>query len=110
MTERSLQTKILKKLKRRGGVWVNKSPSRWDPEGIVDLLGCYYGIYVAIELKQPGKYADPWEGCTEPQKRFLQRVSAAGGLAFAADAWGTVDKHLAEIDAGRYPSTGSAAA
>lgn len=109
MTERALQRKVLTKLKGRG-VWINKSPSRWDRRGIVDIIGCYNGRFVAVELKQPGKYKDARDGLDEAQERFLRRVHAAGGIAVCADSWETVDYCLAKLTGNVYPDSGSAAA
>lgn len=93
-------------------MWVNKSPSPWDPEGIIDIIGCLApdGQYVAIELKQPGKFTDPRQGLSEPQRRFLRRVHEAGGIAICADAVDTVENCLAEMRGNVYPWLGSAAA
>ena len=108
MTERAFQRKVLRRLRLLGGVWVNKSPSPWDPTGIADILGTspgVCGIFVAIELKQPGAYSDPRLGLSEPQKRFLKKVHDAGGIAICADAWETVDNCLAKLSGNVYPDT-----
>lgn len=94
MLERDLQAKVLKKLRALGGFWINKSPSPWDAEGISDILGCFDGRFIAIELKAPGKYADPWKGLKDAQRRFLARVTDNGGTAICADSWETVESEL----------------
>jgi hypothetical protein len=43
--------------------------------GCSDLLACYRGRFVALEVKRPGKKATP------EQESFLAAVEAAGGLA-----------------------------
>jgi penicillin-binding protein-related factor A (putative recombinase) len=46
--------------------------------GVSDIIGCYMGRMLAIEIKAPnGKVS-------EHQREFLDRVNAAGGLAFVA--------------------------
>ena len=54
-------------------------------EATVDILACVRGRFVAIEAKAPGKYKDPWVGCTPRQRRTLTAVSNAGGFSFATD-------------------------
>lgn len=46
--------------------------------GIADILGCYKGRFLAIEVKRNGK--EP----TELQQAFLDAVKEAGGIAFVA--------------------------
>lgn len=101
MTERALQTKVLKKLHTweltREGVWVNKSPSAWDASGISDILGClpfsYSPYFVAIELKSP-EIHDPFKALSVPQRRFLLKVQASGHLAIVANSWETIQACL----------------
>ena len=99
MTERALQRKVMSWLRPRGQ-FVNKSPSQWDRRGIPDIIGVYHalghtGPAIAIELKKPDAYSDPWDGCTAPQKLFLQQWANSGGLAIVADSLETVQKCLA---------------
>lgn len=46
--------------------------------GISDLLACFKGRFIAVEVKQPGEKPSPM------QSRFLRRVSDAGGIAIVA--------------------------
>jgi penicillin-binding protein-related factor A (putative recombinase) len=46
--------------------------------GVADILGCYKGRMIAIELKSPKGKATP------DQERFLQNVNDAGGIGFVA--------------------------
>jgi len=48
------------------------------PRGISDILGCYQGKLLAIEVKKPGGRVSP------DQTRFIERVNAEGGIAFVA--------------------------
>ena len=52
--------------------------------GIADILGCYRGRMLAIELKSPTGKATP------DQERFLQNVRDNGGIAFVARTIDTV--------------------
>ena len=51
----------------------------------VDDLICLRGVFIAAEAKAPGKYADPFAGCTALQKEAIRDVNAAGGFGFAYD-------------------------
>ena len=46
--------------------------------GVSDILGCYRGRMMAIEVKCPGNKL------TQLQKNFLDNVNEAGGIAFVA--------------------------
>ena len=46
--------------------------------GVADIIGCYKGKMIAIELKSPKGKATP------EQERFIQNVKDAGGIAFVA--------------------------
>lgn len=55
MKERVLQSKILQALRRYGGWWIKYHvPPRYGTAGVPDILGCYRGIFVAMEVKRPG--------------------------------------------------------
>ncbi len=46
--------------------------------GISDIIGCYRGRMIAIELKAP-------KGTLSPaQEEFIRQINEAGGLAFVA--------------------------
>ena len=46
--------------------------------GVADIIGCYKGRMIAIELKSPTGKPTP------EQERFIQNVNEAGGIAFVA--------------------------
>jgi penicillin-binding protein-related factor A (putative recombinase) len=46
--------------------------------GISDIIGCYKGRMIAIELKAPNGVL------SEAQQAFINRINEAGGLAFCA--------------------------
>jgi Holliday junction resolvase len=46
--------------------------------GIADILGCYKGRFLAIEVKRKG------QNPTELQQAFIDQIQRAGGLAFVA--------------------------
>lgn len=45
----------------------------------LDFVGCYYGLYFAIEAKAPGKKP------TERQQETIQMITKAGGIVFVID-------------------------
>jgi len=47
-------------------------------KGVSDIIGCKDGRMIAIEIKTPAGKVTPY------QQRFIDRVNAAGGLAFVA--------------------------
>lgn len=63
---------------------------RFGPPGQSDILGLIppHGRFLAIEVKRVGE--DP----TDDQQRFLDRVTAAGGLAFAAHSLEECQRYL----------------
>jgi hypothetical protein len=73
-------TSAIRSLLKTVGVfaWKNWSGPMSSPKGIADILGCWQGRFVAIEVKRPG-------GRTTPeQERFLEAVRRHGGIAFVA--------------------------
>lgn len=50
----------------------------FQEEGIPDLLCCYRGLFVGIELKQVG------EEPSKAQEHQMRKIRASGGIAFVA--------------------------
>lgn len=89
---------ILKELDRRKKVgepiwWFKVHGSPTQRAGIPDLLVCYFGRFVGIEVKRPGGEA------TRLQERTMDVIRRAGGSAFAADSVGLVSTRLDSIRA-----------
>lgn len=64
-----------KGIKGVGGWWLNfHGGDPFMPRGIPDIIGCYRGRFVALELKRPG------ETPTVIQKKFLRTLKSAGAL------------------------------
>jgi len=59
-----------------------------QPKGVSDILGCYQGKLLAIEVKRPGKNPTP------DQQRFLDRVKIEGGISFVAHSVEDVMENL----------------
>ncbi len=79
MKEADLTRLIIKALREHGGWWVKIHGSAYMA-GIPDILGCYEGRFVAIEVKRP----DTSYGVTPRQQLNLDRIAAAGGLSGVA--------------------------
>ncbi len=75
--ESTIVRKIREALIQRGAAVVKIHGSAFQPDA-VDLLGCYRGRALAIEVKRPGKEPTP------RQAEFLERWRRAGGIAFWA--------------------------
>jgi hypothetical protein len=49
-----------------------------QPRGVSDIIGCWNGRFLAIEVKTPGGRVSP------DQEKFLEAVRRHGGIAFVA--------------------------
>ena len=70
--------------------WKNWSGPMTYPKGIADILGCYKGKMIAIEIKAsdwkpPGPYSKQWKHY-QAQCEFIRNVNDAGGIAFFAQS------------------------
>lgn len=102
--EAAIQRQIIKALTHHGAVVtrVNAGFLR-DAQGNVfsgasagtsDLLCCYRGRYLALEVKAPGGRL------TDKQRRFQEQVKGAGGIAFVVRSDHEALAVLAAIDTG----------
>ena len=75
--ESSIQTDVIKYLRGRGCYVYNVPGSASSAKGTSDLLVCYKGLFVAIELKRPdGDYGE-----TVSQRIRRKQVTKADGTA-----------------------------
>lgn len=76
-------TKAVRDLLRHMGVFHWKQhQGLGSAPGVADIIGCYDGRLLAIELKAPGKRIKP----DSAQQRFLDNVHEHGGIAIEADS------------------------
>ena len=87
MSESTIQTSILTALKKQGGVWLKLRDSASGVSHWPDIIGCYRGKFVAIEIKKPGE--KPCAG----QLAFLELIKKSGGIA----GWATSVKEARAI-------------
>ena len=77
-SEKTIQTAGLKFLRSQtGGVWFKIHDLLTS--GIPDVIGCYYGKFIAVEFKAPGKKPNPL------QKYILEQINRFGGIGIYCD-------------------------
>ena len=78
MLEKQVQKKILVYLKTIGAC-ARKIPQNMYSAGTADILACYKGKAIAIEVKRSSGGV-----VSKIQQQFLSEWSAVGGIAFVA--------------------------
>jgi hypothetical protein len=74
-TEARLRTSIVKALSRYSGWWVVTHADQYGTGGLPDIIGCYAGRFIGLEVKLPGKEYT----LTERQAHRLKQINDAGG-------------------------------
>ena len=74
--EARLRTNIVKKLTAYSGFWFVTHADNLGTSGLPDIVGCYNGRFVGLEVKVPGKE----HTLTARQSRILAKINAAGGI------------------------------
>lgn len=96
MTEDQFRDRIVRpQLRVRGAVEVVYPKTRYAKAGVSDLLVCYRGRFIAIELKSPDKSS---YDVTPLQVAFHRDIINAGGRAIVARTWEEISVHLDVID------------
>jgi len=90
-SEAGLQARILKHLNDLPRCWAVKFPGVLR-RGVPDVLVCYRGRFVAIEIKRPG------QSPTKLQRAVIQQIQDASGIADVVCALDEVRAILLEID------------
>ena len=80
--EAKLQAKITDYLTPRRDVWfLNKWGNSVEKGGVPDILICYKGFFIALEIKNPNGSYD-----TDPRQKIeLQKIRKSGGIALKID-------------------------
>jgi Holliday junction resolvase len=87
---------IQRRLRERGAWCAKLHADGTGRNGLPDLIACYRGQLLAIEVKRPGA-----SGTLRALQRVeLDRVARAGGTPIVATSWLDVALELARIDAG----------
>ncbi len=69
-------------LKSQGFFYFLPAGTAYGTVGVSDIIVCVKGMFVAIEVKAPGKI----NNTTANQDKFIDNVIKSGGIAFAADS------------------------
>ena len=77
MTEADLTRKLIKYLKSEGAYAV-KIHGNMYTAGLPDIVGCYHGVFLGLEVKKPGRE----NTLTKLQARTLDDISDSWGVAF----------------------------
>ena len=80
--ESRLRTKIVKKLRSIGGKWEVVHGGPYQAAGISDIIGCYEGIFWALEVKTPKKWKTPGHNLSVLQVKFLEAINKNHGRAY----------------------------
>ena len=81
MLEKNLRSKIIKHLRQKWcGRWDIIHGGPYQAAGIADIVGCWKGRYVALEVKRP-RDGQTRYAATARQLAYLDSVIAAGGIA-----------------------------
>jgi len=99
--EDALQAAVEKRLKREfPGIWVfHPVGGMYQKPGIPDLLICWQGLFVAVELKNPHPGESDLaarERTSTLQRKEIRAINGAGGVARTAI---TVDEAVAAVRA-----------
>ncbi len=94
MTESQLARQILDTLRKRGGVWFKTHGSAYQVAGLPDIIGCYRGRFVGMEIKLPGKE----NTLSKRQRFFLSRIQSNGGTSGVVTSKRGASQMLDDID------------
>ena len=67
----------IKKALTKKGAWVVKTHGSLHSAGLPDILVCYKGQFLGLEVKRP----ETRENVTERQKAVIDQIHQAGGMA-----------------------------
>ena len=103
MKEKTLQRKVQKEIKDRGGWCVKFFANAYTQSGVPDILACIGGRFLAIETKG----GTQGYGATKLQQRSIDKIKEAGGEAFVLypEQWDDFLKVLDEIERKKYEKT-----
>ena len=96
VAESAIQRKIRSLLESWGAVVFKQAAGIYSTTGAPDLVACFKGRFLAIEVKKPGKEA------TRIQLHRQTQIRKSGGICEICDSAEQVDRILRAIDAGKY--------
>ena len=93
MVEKSIVTSILRYLKTLPHCFAFKEHGGiYGTAGIPDIICCYKGRFLGLEVKQPSGRL------TELQKQTIDKINIAGGIALRVDSVADVKKVIHALD------------
>lgn len=98
VNETSIKDAIMKLLGKSRGFWYRAGASAYSRSGISDIMGVFYGVTVAIEVKTPAAFKTKDNGRTKNQSEFLQKVNAAGGIGVTVCSVHQVSELLKQVE------------
>lgn len=90
--EKKIENEIKKILHKRGAYHVKIHGNSFMKTGIPDILACYKGVFLGIEVKDVGKKP------SAAQVIHIENINKAGGVAFYTDDPQKVTEELDKID------------
>lgn len=78
MREKQIENAIKKYLASKGVWYIKHHANKFTKVGVPDILGCWKGKFIAIEVKTPVGVL------SELQKYNLEAIRNAGGISFVA--------------------------
>lgn len=92
MREKNIENKIKAYLKGKGAYYVKYFGNQFSQVGVPDILACYKGRFIGIEVKNE-------KGKTSPLQDYnLASIKRAGGISLVARDIESVSEVLDEID------------
>lgn len=96
MKEADLSKKIALKMRQRGCWAVKIAGGPRQGAGLPDIIGCYLGVFLGLEVKLPGKE----NTVTVLQQARLDAIEAADGVGRMVTSWEDVDAILNDLELG----------
>ncbi len=93
MNEAALSKKMALRIRTRGG-WARKIAGGPGQAGLPDILACYRGHFIGLEVKLPGKE----NNVTVLQQATLDAMKNGGGITAVVTTVQQVDRIMDRID------------
>lgn len=94
MREKSVENDIKDYLFKKGIYYFKVHGSRFMEPGIADIIACYKGHFLAIEVKRPGAKNEQ----SEAQKVHERNVKKSGGSYLLVDSLQEVIDYIAAME------------
>lgn len=89
--ENRVKAAIKRWLNSHNVYWFSAAAGPFSVHGVPDIICCYQGKFVGIEVKAPGKERN----LTPNQASHQRQIKEAGGLAFIASSVQDVEDYFA---------------